>query len=105
MQLVACVPCHHPLELTKTVPLFVPLLPQVTALTAQLSGVRVLCVNYRLAPQHPFPAGLDDALAVYRALVTSKGYKPARIGIIGDSAGEQVLDTPVQGWTKGAVHA
>jgi hypothetical protein len=60
---------------------------QVTALTSQLSGLRVLCINYRLAPQHPFPAGLDDAVAVYRALLTDKAYKHSSIGLIGDSAG------------------
>lgn len=78
----------------------------MTALTSQLSGVHVLCVNYRLAPQHPFPAGLDDALAVYRALVTSKGYKPASIGMIGDSAGELLWSTQSAAVLRhSAVHA
>jgi hypothetical protein len=63
---------------------------QVTALTSQLSGIRVMCVDYRLAPLHPFPAGLSDALGVYRALTTEQGYKPSSIGLIGDSAGECV---------------
>jgi hypothetical protein len=62
--------------------------PQVTALTSQLSGVRVMCVDYRLAPQHPFPAGLDDAAAVYEALLQDKEYQPHSIGLMGDSAGE-----------------
>jgi hypothetical protein len=82
---VPYVPCRHNVHQCTVG----ALLSQVTALTSQLSGVRVLCVNYRLAPQHPFPAGLDDALAVYMALVTAKGYKPASIGMIGDSAGEE----------------
>lgn len=47
-----------------------------------------MCVGYRLAPQHPFPAGLDDAVAVYRALLSSHGYRASSIGIMGDSAGE-----------------
>ena len=40
---------------------------------------------YRLAPEHPFPAGLDDAVAVYKELM--KTYKPEHIGIFGTSAG------------------
>ncbi len=50
------------------------------------SGIPVLTVEYRLAPEHPFPAAVDDALAVYRWLLES-GYEPGRIGVFGDSAG------------------
>jgi epsilon-lactone hydrolase len=42
-------------------------------------------VLYRLAPEHPFPAGLDDAVAVYKALLET--YKPSNIGVYGSSAG------------------
>lgn len=52
---------------------------------AHLSGIKVIAVLYRLAPEHPFPAGLDDAVAVYKELL--KTYKPNRIGIYGTSAG------------------
>jgi monoterpene epsilon-lactone hydrolase len=52
---------------------------------ANLSGIKVIAVLYRLAPEHPFPAGLDDAVAVYKELL--KTYKPNRIGIYGTSAG------------------
>jgi monoterpene epsilon-lactone hydrolase len=46
----------------------------------------VLCIDYRLAPEHPFPAALDDAVAAYRWLLAD-GADPRRIAIIGDSAG------------------
>jgi acetyl esterase/lipase len=52
---------------------------------AGLTGVRVVSVLYRLAPENPFPAGLDDVIAVYKELL--KAYKPSRIGIFGSSAG------------------
>jgi acetyl esterase/lipase len=52
---------------------------------AHFSGLRVISIDYRLAPEHPFPAGLNDCLAVYRELV--KTYNPSKIGIYGDSAG------------------
>lgn len=48
--------------------------------------VPVLTVEYRLAPEHPFPAGLDDALAAYRWLL-DEGINADAIGVFGDSAG------------------
>lgn len=53
---------------------------------AKKAGMRALLPNYRLAPEHPFPAGLEDCVAVYRALVDG-GADPADIAIAGDSAG------------------
>jgi len=47
---------------------------------------RLLVPNYRLAPEHPFPAALEDALAAYRWLL-DRGYAPQHIAIGGDSAG------------------
>src|ERR1035438_2383695 len=48
---------------------------------ANLAGIKVVAVLYRLAPEHPFPAGLDDAVAVYKELL--KTYKPTSVGIDG----------------------
>jgi acetyl esterase/lipase len=47
---------------------------------------RALAIDYRLAPEHPFPAAVDDALAAYRFLLSS-GVPPRGITIAGDSAG------------------
>jgi acetyl esterase/lipase len=53
---------------------------------ARAAGARALLPKYRLAPEHPFPAALDDCLAVYRWLL-SKGTRGQDIVIGGDSAG------------------
>jgi acetyl esterase/lipase len=52
---------------------------------AYLTETKVIAVLYRLAPEHPFPAGLDDAVAVYQELV--KTYSPRNMGVYGTSAG------------------
>lgn len=60
-------------SLTETVPI------------ANLTRTKVVAVLYRLAPEHPFPAAVDDTVAVYKELL--KTYKPEHIGLYGTSAG------------------
>src|ERR1700684_1918979 len=52
---------------------------------ANLAKIKVVSVYYRLAPENPFPAAVDDVVTVYRELL--KTYKPQSIGIFGTSAG------------------
>jgi len=52
---------------------------------ANLLHTRVVAVLYRLAPEHPFPAAVEDTVAVYKELL--KTYKPSRIALYGTSAG------------------
>jgi monoterpene epsilon-lactone hydrolase len=58
----------------------------VTSEFARRCEARVLVVDYRLAPEHPFPAALEDAIAAYRWLL-AQGIAPSNIMIAGDSAG------------------
>ena len=52
---------------------------------SNLAKIKVVSVYYRLAPENPFPAAIDDVVAVYKELL--KTYKPGSIGIFGTSAG------------------
>ncbi len=53
---------------------------------SRAAGARVLGLDYRLAPENPFPAAVDDAVAAYRWLL-GQGLKPNKIAVAGDSAG------------------
>jgi acetyl esterase/lipase len=73
------------------------------------SGSRTLAIDYRLSPENPFPAAVDDALASYRFLL-EEGFEPRHIAFAGDSAGgglvvstlvaikEAGLPQPACGW-------
>jgi epsilon-lactone hydrolase len=58
----------------------------VAAEAGRAAGARTLALDYRLAPEHPFPAAVDDALTGYRFLLAG-GVQPDGITIAGDSAG------------------
>src|SRR4051812_42871077 len=59
---------------------------QFVSLFADAAMARTFALDYRLAPEHPFPAALEDARRAYRCLL-EQGVDPSRIAIGGDSAG------------------
>jgi epsilon-lactone hydrolase len=60
---------------------------ELAARLGRASGMRVLFPEYRLAPEHPFPAAIDDVLAVWRWLRTDLGLSARLMAVAGDSAG------------------
>jgi monoterpene epsilon-lactone hydrolase len=58
----------------------------LTSEAGRAAGMRCLAIDYRLAPEHPFPAAVDDTVAAYRYLLGT-GIAPNKIAIAGDSAG------------------
>ena len=58
----------------------------IASILSAVSGYRALAIGYRLAPEHPFPAALEDSIAAYRWLL-DQGILPRHIGIVGVSAG------------------
>jgi len=58
----------------------------LTAALSRAADLRVISVDYRLAPEHPFPAAVEDSVAAYRFVLES-GVSPAKVAIAGDSAG------------------
>ena len=61
---------------------------ELASKVARATHARVLLVEYRLAPEHTFPAPLDDIVAAYRWLLApEQGYTPARVAFMGDSSG------------------
>jgi epsilon-lactone hydrolase len=62
--------------------------------TAGLTGYKVITVDYRLLPDHPFPAAMDDAMAVWKEIV--KREKPGNVGMLGSSVGGSMVLSLVQ---------
>ena len=60
---------------------------ELAARLGRAAGMRVLFPEYRLAPEHPFPAAIDDVRAVWRWLRTDQDLNAASIAVSGDSAG------------------
>jgi monoterpene epsilon-lactone hydrolase len=60
---------------------------ELAARVGRESGMRVLFPEYRLAPEHPFPAAIDDVLAAWRWLRTDQKLRARSIAVAGDSAG------------------
>jgi len=60
---------------------------ELAARLGRASGMRVLFPEYRLAPEHPFPAAIDDVQAVWRWLRTAQALGARSIAVAGDSAG------------------
>jgi epsilon-lactone hydrolase len=58
----------------------------LAARISRAAKARVLLIDYRLAPEHPFPAAVEDSVAAYRSML-AQGLKASRIAVAGDSAG------------------
>ncbi len=59
----------------------------IAAYLAWMSGMRALLVDFRLAPEHPFPAAVEDCVTAYRWLISEGGVLPEQVIFVGESAG------------------
>jgi acetyl esterase/lipase len=73
-------------------PLYNPM-RYTTAYLARLAGMRALLVDYRLAPEHPFPAAVEDCVRAYRWLITEGGIPAGQVVFTGESAGGNLVIT------------
>ena len=64
---------------------------------ARSGSAVVFTLDYRLAPEHVYPAAVDDAVAAFRALVGVHGFDPAQVALAGDSAAVASLWPPHAG--------
>lgn len=62
-----------------------------TAYLARSAGARALLVDYRLAPENPFPAAIEDCIGAYRWLLTEQNIAPERVVFTGESAGGNLV--------------
>lgn len=94
IRVIECVPTGAPLDIATVLYLHGGGFRMASALAyrsygshiAKVAGARVVLADYRLAPEHPYPAALDDSEAVYRWLI-ARGTPASRIVVGGDSAG------------------
>src|SRR3954466_787344 len=70
---------------------------ELAARLGRASGMRVLFPEYRLAPEHPFPAAIDDVRAVWRWLRTDQQLSARSMAVAGDSAGGGLAVAPLLG--------
>lgn len=73
-------PLYHPMRFT-------------TAYLARLMGTRALMIDYRLAPEHPFPAAVEDCVHAYRWLIKEQGVLPKQVVFSGESSGGNLVVT------------
>ena len=64
-----------------------------TAYLANITGARALLINYRLAPEFPFPAALEDCVKAYRWLINEENISPEQVIFTGESAGGNLVIT------------
>ena len=65
----------------------------VAGYLARMAGMRALLVDFRVAPEHPFPAAIEDCATAYRWLISEGGIRPEQVIFVGESAGGNLAIT------------